>query len=33
MTVGNPIHVTQTDKPTLEEIMDVQKRYIEELTR
>lgn len=33
LTVGNPVHVTQTDKPTLEEIMEVQKRYIEELTR
>ncbi|KZP08351.1 DAGAT-domain-containing protein [Athelia psychrophila] len=31
--IGNPVHVTQTDKPTLEEIMEVQKRYIEELTR
>ena len=31
--VGKPIHVRQSDKPTLEEVMEVQKQYIEELTR
>ncbi|KIM90195.1 hypothetical protein PILCRDRAFT_174692 [Piloderma croceum F 1598] len=31
--IGNPIHVIQSDKPTLEEIMSAQKLYIEELTR
>lgn len=31
--VGKPIHVEQCDKPTLEEVMRVQKKYIEELTR
>ncbi len=31
--VGNPIHVVQTDKPTLEEIMHVQQQYIDELMR
>lgn len=31
--VGKPIHVTKCDKPTLEEVMRVQQKYIEELTR
>ncbi|KII86073.1 hypothetical protein PLICRDRAFT_44532 [Plicaturopsis crispa FD-325 SS-3] len=31
--IGNPIHVTKCEKPTLEDIMAVQKQYIEELTR
>ncbi|KAF9038596.1 diacylglycerol acyltransferase-domain-containing protein [Panaeolus papilionaceus] len=31
--VGRPIHVTQSDKPTLEEVMKIQKLYIEELER
>ncbi|KIM44385.1 hypothetical protein M413DRAFT_431336 [Hebeloma cylindrosporum] len=31
--IGKPIHVTKCDKPTLEEVMSVQQRYIEELTR
>jgi len=31
--IGNPVHVIQSDKPTLEEIMSTQKLYIEELTR
>ncbi|KAF8806928.1 DAGAT-domain-containing protein [Phlegmacium glaucopus] len=31
--IGKPIHVQQCDKPTLEEVMRVQKKYIEELTR
>ncbi|KAF7985775.1 hypothetical protein HWV62_391 [Athelia sp. TMB] len=31
--IGNPVHVTQSDKPTLEDIMNVQKQYIEELMR
>ncbi|KJA22736.1 hypothetical protein HYPSUDRAFT_87132 [Hypholoma sublateritium FD-334 SS-4] len=31
--IGNPIHVRQSDKPTLEEVMEIQKKYIEELTR
>ncbi|KAF5386409.1 hypothetical protein D9757_006670 [Collybiopsis confluens] len=30
--VGNPIHVEQCDKPDIEEVMRVQKMYIEELT-
>ncbi|KAI0741800.1 DAGAT-domain-containing protein [Daedaleopsis nitida] len=29
--VGHPIHVVQCDKPTLEEIMQVQQQYIDEL--
>jgi hypothetical protein len=33
LSVGNPIHVEQCDKPSLEEVMRVQQRYIEELTR
>ena len=32
-SVGKPIHVQQCDKPSMEEIMRVQKKYIEELTR
>ncbi|KAK9893982.1 diacylglycerol acyltransferase [Cystobasidium minutum MCA 4210] len=31
--VGRPIHVKQNDNPSTEEMNDVQKRYIEELTR
>jgi len=31
--IGKPIHVEKCDKPTLEEVMRVQKMYIEELTR
>jgi len=31
--IGQPIHVTQTDNPNLEEVMTVQKQYIEELER
>lgn len=31
--VGNPIHVVQSDKPTLEEVMHVQQQYIDELMR
>ncbi|KAF8997870.1 DAGAT-domain-containing protein [Cyathus striatus] len=31
--IGKPIHVTKCDKPSLEEVMEVQKKYIEELTR
>ncbi|KAF8887350.1 diacylglycerol acyltransferase-domain-containing protein [Infundibulicybe gibba] len=31
--VGKPIHVKQSARPSLEEIMDIQKKYIEELTR
>ncbi|KAF9528937.1 diacylglycerol acyltransferase-domain-containing protein [Crepidotus variabilis] len=31
--IGRPIHVEQCDKPTLEELTRVQKKYIEELTR
>jgi len=31
--IGKPIHVQQCDKPTLEEVMRVQEKYIEELTR
>ncbi|KAL7280647.1 hypothetical protein ACG7TL_005586 [Trametes sanguinea] len=29
--IGHPIHVVQCDKPTLEEIMQVQQKYIDEL--
>ena len=32
LSVGKPIHVQQCDKPTHEEVMRVQKKYIEELT-
>lgn len=31
--VGKPIHVEKCDKPSIEEVMRVQKMYIEELTR
>ncbi|ETW78817.1 hypothetical protein HETIRDRAFT_155947 [Heterobasidion irregulare TC 32-1] len=31
--IGRPVHVVQTDKPTLEEITGVQQAYIEELMR
>ncbi|KAF8957112.1 diacylglycerol acyltransferase-domain-containing protein [Flammula alnicola] len=31
--IGKPIRVQQCDKPTLEEVMRVQQKYIEELTR
>ncbi|KAF7357016.1 DAGAT-domain-containing protein [Mycena venus] len=31
--IGRPIHVTQTDNPSLEEVMRMQKLYIEELER
>ena len=31
--VGKPVHVEQCDKPSLEELMRVQEKYIEELTR
>ncbi|RXW18000.1 hypothetical protein EST38_g7860 [Candolleomyces aberdarensis] len=31
--IGKPIHVTQRDKPSLEEVREVQEKYIEELTR
>jgi len=31
--IGKPIHITQSDKPSLEDIMDVQKQYIDELLR
>lgn len=31
--VGRPIHVEQSDKPTLEELTRIQKLYIDELTR
>ena len=31
--VGKPIRVKQHDKPTLDEVREVQERYIEELTR
>lgn len=31
--IGRPVHVVQTDKPTLEEITKVQQAYIEELMR
>ena len=31
--VGQPIHVTQTENPNQEEVMMVQKQYIDELER
>ncbi|CAA7265177.1 unnamed protein product [Cyclocybe aegerita] len=31
--IGKPIHVDQCDKPTLEEVIRVQQKYIDELTR
>ncbi|TFY82552.1 hypothetical protein EWM64_g1461 [Hericium alpestre] len=31
--IGRPIHVTQTDKPTLEQITEIQQAYIDELMR
>lgn len=31
--IGNPVHVKQNDKPGIEEVREVQERYIEELTR
>ncbi|KAJ7607837.1 DAGAT-domain-containing protein [Mycena polygramma] len=31
--IGRPIHVTQTENPSLEEVMRIQKLYIEELER
>ncbi len=31
--VGRPVNVVQCDKPTLDQIHEVQKRYIEELFR
>ncbi|KAJ7282078.1 DAGAT-domain-containing protein [Mycena rebaudengoi] len=31
--IGRPIHVEQTENPSLDEVMAVQKQYIEELTR
>lgn len=31
--MGKPIHVKQHDKPDLAEVMEVQQRYIAELTR
>lgn len=31
--VGRPVTVVQCDKPTLDQIHEVQKRYIEELFR
>ncbi|KAF8184456.1 DAGAT-domain-containing protein [Pholiota molesta] len=31
--IGKPIHVEQSSKPTLDEVMHVQQQYIEELTR
>ncbi|KAJ2917075.1 hypothetical protein MD484_g3357, partial [Candolleomyces efflorescens] len=31
--IGKPIRVKQHDKPTLDEVREVQERYIEELTR
>lgn len=31
--IGRPIHVTQTDKPNLDEILAIQKEYIAELMR
>lgn len=31
--VGRPIRVAQSDNPSTEQMRDVQKRYIEELTR
>ena len=33
LLVGNPIHVEQHDKPTLDEVRQVQKQYIDELMR
>ncbi|KAL0059369.1 diacylglycerol O-acyltransferase 1 [Marasmius tenuissimus] len=33
VVVGKPIHVTQSDKPQMEDVMRVQKLYIDELTR
>ncbi len=32
-SVGRPIHVTKCDKPSLEDVIEVQKLYIDELTR
>jgi len=32
-SVGHPIHVKQCDKPSLEEVRQVQEMYIDELTR
>jgi Diacylglycerol acyltransferase. len=31
--VGKPIHVEKCEKPNLEQVMEVQQLYIEELTR
>ena len=31
--MGRPIHVVRCEKPTLEQVHEVQKRYIEELLR
>lgn len=31
--VGRPIHVTKTEKPTTEQVMEVHAKYIAELTR
>ncbi|KAE9393994.1 DAGAT-domain-containing protein [Gymnopus androsaceus JB14] len=31
--IGNPVHVEKCDKPDIQEVMRVQKMYIEELTR
>lgn len=31
--IGKPIHVTQSDKPHIDEVMRIQKLYIDELTR
>jgi len=31
--VGRPIHVTKTEKPTTEQVMEVHEKYIAELTR
>ena len=33
LSVGKPIHVQQCDKPSLDEVMRVQEKYIGELTR
>ncbi|KAJ3891606.1 diacylglycerol acyltransferase-domain-containing protein [Lentinula edodes] len=33
VVVGKPIHVEQCDKPDIQEVMRIQKMYIEELTR
>ncbi|KAG7094327.1 hypothetical protein E1B28_007926 [Marasmius oreades] len=33
VVVGKPIHVKQSDKPQIEDVMEVQKLYIDELTR